>query len=118
MCNTPTGNCAKSLRKTSPLKISKERLKKSVRKRIIFGENSQGDSDQGQILICESMCVSYTIYLFIYLTLPTKMQHFTVNLRKHIMYLTMAGCTLQFSPITAAPRTMLILYMREQKSKT
>ena len=35
------------------------------------------------------------------------MQHFTVNLRQHIIYLTMAGCTLQF--------TMLILY-NEHKS--
>ena len=61
MCNTPTGNCAKSLRKTSPLKINKERPEKSVRKRIIFGETAQGDSDQVQILICESMCVSDTI---------------------------------------------------------
>ena len=43
------------------------------------------------------------------------MQHFTVKLRQHIIYLTMAGCTLQFSPITAIPMTMLILY-NEPKS--
>ena len=36
------------------------------------------------------------------------MQHFTTNLRQHIIYLTMAGCTLQFSPITAVPWTILI----------
>ena len=58
MCNTPTGNCAKSVRKTSPLRSNKEGFGKSPRKRILFAETSQGGSDQGQISMCESMCVS------------------------------------------------------------
>ena len=44
------------------------------------------------------------------------MQHFTVNLRQHIIYPTMAGCTLQFSPSTAVPWTMLILYNKHKSN--
>ena len=43
------------------------------------------------------------------------MQHFTVNLQQHIIYLTMSGCTIKFSPITAVPWAMRILY-NEHKS--
>ena len=59
MCNTPTGNCAKSLRKTSPLKITKG-LGKSARKGIIFGDTSQCNNDHEQTTKCESVCVSVT----------------------------------------------------------
>ena len=59
MCNTPTGNCAKSLRKTSPLKITKG-LRKSARKGIIFGDTLQCNYDQEQTTECESVCVSVT----------------------------------------------------------
>ena len=34
--------------------------------------------------------------VFIYLTLPTNIQHFTVNVRQHIIYLTMAGARYSF----------------------
>ena len=59
MCNTPTGNCAKSLQKTSPLRITKG-LGKSARKGIIFGDTSQCNNDHEQTTKCESVCVSVT----------------------------------------------------------
>jgi hypothetical protein len=61
-CNTPTGsNRAKSSRKNSPLKstascsTTEKGHEKIARKRIIFGETSQDNNDQGQ---CKSMCVT------------------------------------------------------------